>query len=114
MRDQHDLIGPGVRLKKDCFQDLYNKVHRRDIIIMDEDAIEWLEFGLFFLFLNDLNFRCDCYFHVTIRIFFKCGFLLIAEINKVYSMFQTLPAKARFPQLRNFPGCAVDSMTSES
>jgi hypothetical protein len=34
-----------------------HEIHGSDIVVVDEHAIERLELGFFFLFLEDLNFR---------------------------------------------------------
>lgn len=69
MSSEHDFGCPVIGKIEDCFQDMHNKVHRRDIIIMDDDPVERLELSLILLLSDDLDFRRDLQFHLLIRTF---------------------------------------------
>jgi len=53
MGREHDVCGAVGAQHEDALQDVHDKVHRRHVVVVDEDAIERLEFG--FLVGNDLD-----------------------------------------------------------
>lgn len=55
VRGEHDIGCAVVTEEEDGFENVHDKVHRRDIIVVDDDLVERLEFGLGFF--DDLDFR---------------------------------------------------------
>lgn len=61
MSGEHNVCGFVVREIKVILEYVNDKIHRRDGIVMDDDAIQWFEFGLGFF--DDLNIGDDLEFH---------------------------------------------------
>src|SRR5687768_8589933 len=74
---------------------MHNKIHRCNIIIVDNNAIKRLKLGLFFLLRDNLNFRYYLYVHLYIRIFFYFWIYFLSAVK-----------------LRKEPGC-FGSATAE-
>lgn len=59
----HDVRGIGVGDEKDCDQNVDHKIHRGDVVIMDDDAVGRLLFGLLLLFFNPFRNWMRSEFH---------------------------------------------------
>lgn len=55
VRGEHDLGGAVVAEIEDRFEDMHNEIHRRYIVVVDDDLVERLERG--FGFFENFNFR---------------------------------------------------------
>ena len=61
MRGEHDIRGFIVRKVKAGFQDLHDKIHRRHVVVVDDDFVERFKFGIGLF--DDLDFGNNLQIH---------------------------------------------------
>lgn len=93
VRDEHDLGGAVVGEEEDLLEHFHYKIHRRDIVVVDDDAVERLK--VCFDILDDLDLGEDLLSHFNLSTV-RFRFLIIRSLL-----------------LQNFPECALDSQTWE-
>ncbi len=56
MSRKHDVDRRRAIDSEDALQDVHDKIHGSDVVVMDEDPIKRLELGLLLRLFEDLNF----------------------------------------------------------
>ena len=63
MRPEHDSHRIGRQQHKDIVQHMHHEVHRRDVIVVDDDTVQRLVGCLLLLVFADLDVWCRLCFH---------------------------------------------------